>query len=276
VLVAAGIGAALLNYLVLLPSLSPTGELLYTGRYDRFGEGLAGVAWGVLTRPGDVASALGTFSQLEYLAAMLLPLFLCLLAPEVLALAGPITLANMLSVHHYQHEIRWHYTAYLLAVVAMAAVVGTRRLVAHWPRLDGGKLAAAIVAAGLVGSLMAGPWPIGQPDPWRGWSRDPQATQRALDLIPDDAVVSADWRVANHLAHRRRIYEFPAPFREPLSAWAAPGVPLPDPADVEWVAVLPELIDDSAEVAAELARLRADPAFEVVVDDDGLVLLRRR
>jgi uncharacterized membrane protein len=275
-LVIAGIGAALLNYLVLLPSFSPTGELLYTGRYDRFGEGLAGVAWGVLTKPSEVADTLATFSQLEYLAAMLLPLGLCLLAPEVLALGVPITLANMLSVHHYQHEIRWHYTAYLLAVVAMAAAVGTRRLVAHRPHVDGGKLAVAIVAAAFVGSLVAGPWPIGQPDPWRGWSRDPAATQRALDLIPGGAVVSADWRVANHLAHRRRIYEFPAPFRPPLSAWAAPGVPLPDPAEVEWVAVLPEVVADSAEVAAEVARLRADPAFEVVVDDDGLLLLRRR
>jgi uncharacterized membrane protein len=275
-LVVAAVGAAFLNYLVLLPSLSPTGELLYTGRYDRFGDGLAGVAWGVLTKPGEVAGALGTWSQLEYLAAMLLPLVLCLLAPEVLALGAPITLANMLSNHHYQHEIRWHYSAYLVAVVALAAVVGTRRLVAHRPTLDGGKLAAAIVAAALAGSLVAGPWPIGQPDPWRGWSRDPEATQRALELLPPDAVVSADWRVANHLAHRPRIYEFPAPFRLPLSAWAAPGIPLPDPAEVEWVAVLPELMDSSAEVAAEVARLRADPAFEVVVADDGLLLLHRR
>ena len=124
---ALAVGAFLLNTLVLLPMFSPTGELIYTGRYAQFGEGLGGALVGMVTNPGKVVAELATIDRLGYLAGMLLPLATCLFAPELLAVGLPITLANLLSIHVYQHELKWHYTSYLIAVVAMAAVVGARR-----------------------------------------------------------------------------------------------------------------------------------------------------
>jgi Predicted membrane protein (DUF2079) len=271
-----GLAAAAVNFAVLLPHFSPTGDLLYNDRYARFGDGLLGIAAGVVTKPGAVLEVLGTADQAAYLATMLLPLAVSLLAPEVLAIAGPVTLANMLSAHTYQHQVEYHYTAYLLAVTAVASAVGARRLARWLPRMDGRALAAGVVACALVGSLVAGPWPLGRRDPWRGWAGDPAAVDRALERIPSGDVVSADWWIGSHLAHRRTVYEFPGPFERPLSAWAAPGVPLPSPDTVEWVAVLRRVADDSDEVAAVLETLRADPRFEVLVDDDDLVLLHRR
>jgi uncharacterized membrane protein len=271
-----GLVAAALSFAVLLPHFSPTGELLYNNRYARFGEGPLGIAVGMFTNPTEVLDVLWAGDQLTYLLAMLVPLALCLLAPDVLAIAGPVTLANMLSAHTYQHQIRYHYTAYLLAVAAVAAAVGARRLVTRWPAVDVRAAAVGAVALAVAGSLAVGPWPLGQRDPWRGWASDPGAVRGALARIPGDAVVSADWYLGTHLAHRRTVYEFPGPFQRPLSAWAAPGVPLPEPATVEWVAVLRRIADDSDEVAAVLDRLRADPRFEVVIDDEHVALLRRR
>ena len=93
----------------------------------------------MVTNPGKVAAELATIDRLGYLAGMLLPLATCLFAPELLAVGLPITLANMLSIHVYQHELKWHYTSYLLAVVAMAAVVGARRIVTRRPDIPIGR-----------------------------------------------------------------------------------------------------------------------------------------
>src|SRR5690606_39310315 len=54
-----------------------------------------------------------------YLVGMLLPGALALAAPRFLLIGLPITLANFLTAHTYQHEIMWHYTAYLLGVLAV-------------------------------------------------------------------------------------------------------------------------------------------------------------
>ncbi|MFP4554563.1 MAG: DUF2079 domain-containing protein, partial [Actinomycetota bacterium] len=101
---------AAVNLLVVLPGLSPTGELIYSGRLD-----------------GPWTSRL-TMSRLSYLAVVLVPAATSLAAPRLLAVAGPAAFLNLWSSFPYQHEIRWHYTAYLLGVLAMAAPVGMKRL----------------------------------------------------------------------------------------------------------------------------------------------------
>ena len=175
----------------------------------------------------------------------------------------PITLANMLSIHLYQHELKWHYTSYLLAVVAMAAVVGARRIVARRPDIPPGALAVAVVCLAVAGSVAAGPWPGAAGTQWEGWAPDPGPVDAVLDTIPDDAVVVADWALGSHLSQRSTVYEFPVPFEQSFSAWAVPEAPLPPEEDVEYVAVL-ESIAREANVAPILDELRADPDFEVI------------
>jgi uncharacterized membrane protein len=271
---ALAVGAFLLNTLVLLPMFSPTGELIYTGRYAQFGEGLGGALVGMVTNPGKVVAELATIDRLGYLAGMLLPLATCLFAPELLAVGLPITLANLLSIHVYQHELKWHYTSYLIAVVAMAAVVGARRILHRRPDIPAGALSMAIVCFAVAGSVAAGPWPGATGTQWQGWAADPGPVDAVLDTIPDDAVVMADWAIGPHLSHRTTIYEFPVPFHPAFSNWAVPGVPLPPTEEVEYVAVL-ESISRLVDVAPILDKLRADPDFEVIAESP-VVLLRRR
>ena len=72
-------GITALSLLVVLPGNSPTGELIYTGRYFS----------------GD---PIFTTSRLVYLGAMILPGFLALAAPRFLLIGLPITVADMLTL----------------------------------------------------------------------------------------------------------------------------------------------------------------------------------
>src|SRR5665811_2412509 len=206
-MVIVGVAAFAFNVLVLLPHFSPTGELIYTSRYSQFGDTLTTAIGGMLTSPGQVFTILTAPDRLLYVAAMVGPLALALLAPELLLVGVPITMANLLSRHGYQASIKYHYTAYLLVVVALAAVRGAARLkdarqTKSVNRFRPAVVVVAVVLAGILGGALAGPWPInGSGNSWAGWSDEPDAVRAALVLIPDEAVVSADWVIAPHLTH---------------------------------------------------------------------------
>jgi len=85
---------------------------------------------------------------------------------------------------------------------------------------------------------------------------------RALELIPDDAVVSTSNSLGAHLSARRRVL----------------SIPRLD--DAAWVAVdetSPGFADRIAPVAyaRALARLRRDPRFRLVFEEDGVLIFRR-
>ena len=149
VMATVAVAAFALNFLVLLPAFSPTGEVLYTGRYTEYGTSAFGIIGGVATSPGTVLSDVTRSDSLAYLRDMVLTAPTSLAAPLILLIGLPITMANALSTHFYQIDIRYHYTIYLLTVVGIAALFGARWLQARASR-----------AAYRAGS-------------WRGWSWRP-------------------------------------------------------------------------------------------------------
>ncbi len=221
-------GVAVFNFGVLLPEFSPTGELIYTGRYS--------------FNPIDWITA----SRFEYLAAMLLPLPIVFRAPLLLAVAGPITAANLASGFTYQHEIRWHYTVYLLGVMAAAAPVGMAKLVERWgPDVGVGMvserrrlalpLSVLLYAIAVTSLLLLGP-DLRNEGVWGGWTTEQQdEVSAAFELIPDDAVVAASHTFAPHLAHRKEIYMLPNPWVADAWGVAPDTPPRPDPSVVEWI-----------------------------------------
>ena len=255
-----------------LPHLSPTGSLIYASRYGDFGTGLPRIAWDALTSPREVLSILVTWAKLLYLAWMILPMFLALLAPDLLLVAVPITLANLLSLHGYQSDIRFHYTAYLLAIVTLAAIRGAARI-------DRERLARflgpSVIIGGILGLLLAGPLPTNQPEsPWYGTTGDAAAINQALALVPDDATVSADWYIGPHIDHRTVVYMYPNPFvRDYWSADTAPGPPADS---VEWVVMRATTPGEyTANTLEALAIIEADSRWERVVANDAVVLYHR-
>jgi uncharacterized membrane protein len=224
----AGLAVAVqaLSLLVVLPGLSPTGELIYSGRYDLDWERLA------------------TWSRAAYIPSMVLPGVLALWAPRFLLVGLPITVANLLSTHTYQHDIKWHYTAYLLGVLAVAVPLGTARLRSRilgpdsrWSFPGGGNGIVAVgLLAAVVGMAALGP-DLNTRGGWWGGLSEQQHAELAvlLEAVPPDAVVAASWNLASRLTHRRHIYMLPNPYQPRF--WGAEGLPPShDPATIEYFA----------------------------------------
>jgi len=153
--------------------------------------------------------------RLGYLVMLVVPLAgLPLLAPEVLAVALPPVVSNLLSTNEMQYTIRAQYTAALTPILITAAVVGSRRA-AVWVEERGwspGAVLAAMAATSVIASVTFSPLP---------WSQDPFARKQFWDMnlrpavaaiaarIPPDASVSAANHVGAHLSLRNAIYPFP-------------------------------------------------------------------
>lgn len=263
IIAAAGVVFLFLAFEVLLPSFSPTGQMLYQWRYTRLGNGFFGIAAGLVLHPEVLGEALLDPARWQYLALVVLPLPLALAAPRVLLVAVPAALANLVSTHPYQYEIEYHYSTYLLIGVVLAAVIGAKH-VGDW---EGKGWRYGALALSLVAALAFVSWsPLSTP--WSQPHSHHDAAGEAIALIPPDAVVSAWNRYVPHLTHRTTIYEFPNPW-ERLN-YSAPGLPLPDPASVEWV------LARHGEKQNVTDELLASGDWEVVYDQDPVLLLRRR
>ena len=274
--IAAGMGllVALLNFQVLLPHFSPTGELLYADRYAQWGDGFLGILWGVISRPFRVVDEFFEADRIRYLAQMLLPLPAALLAPAVLLVAVPITAANLFTTFFYQYDIKYHYSVYLAAIVGIAAVAGVARLARRRAHLVP-PATVMVLAAALVGNIIASPSPIGLSDQgyWPDGAAERRAIEAALDAIPADAAVSAEATIAAHLSQRRSIYEFPSPFiRWKWGTLDGPD-PDPDPDDVDWIVARPSFLGDWRHI---IDPLLASSGWETVIRSDAVVVLRRR
>ena len=72
-----------------------------------------------------------------------------------------------------------------------------------------------LAAVTLSTAYLWAPLPWGRTALYYGDTQNVYATsaRELLDLIPDDAVVSANYRLTPHLAYRQEIYQFPVPFR---------------------------------------------------------------
>jgi uncharacterized membrane protein len=270
--VVAGLGMLVLNFGALLPRFSPTGELIYTGRYGRFGDSLPEIAWGLITNPLEVAEEAAANGGIEYLAAVFLPFLVALAAPTLLLVTVPTLLANLLSAHHYQADVRYHYTAYLIPVVALAAVAGMRRLQTLQRARPWMLLTGTLVVA-VAGAMITGPWGLGESTPWRGRVGDADLVTEALEVVPADAKVTADSAVLTHMAQRTTAYLFPNPVRR--LNWSAPGEPGPPAGDFDWAVVRPDQRQDDDLYRAAYVELIESGDFEIVVENAEVTVLRR-
>lgn len=265
VVAAAGVVGFLVDFLWVLPRLSPTGELLYSDRYAYLGDGPIRAAIGILTRPGAALSAIAEPRDLVYVAILVLSLPLVLLAPRVLLVAAPAVVANVLSLHTYQADVRYHYTVYPLAALAVAAAFGAARLSSWQRRL---RPAVVVVALALAASQAAGPFPGGPA--WPRPAPEQAYLAEAVALVPPDATVAAHYGAVPHLSRREVVYLFPNPWRR--LDYGYPGGPMPDPQTVEWVVARRD-VPVEAEV---LDDLEASEEFTTLYDRYPVVVLRRR
>jgi uncharacterized membrane protein len=227
----------------------------FFGRYDAIGGSPLGILETAVTDPFALLRAVTEGRDLTYLLQLSLPLVgLFLAAPLLLIPALPELAANLLSGTETQTSIELHYTAAIVPFLVVGAIFGAAR----FPRLLPLLLAASVAGAIFLGPLWSGE--LG-PDPV---SEHDRVAARALDLIPPNAPVTATNGLGAHLSARRRVFSFPV-IRE-----------------AEWVAVdlrNPSYLDrgsTSSTTAVPLAQLIQSGRWTRVLDEDGIVVLRRR
>jgi uncharacterized membrane protein len=262
----AGAAWAAVAIAVVIPHYNAGAESDFYGRYSEVGGSAGGILKTALTHPLRIAEAAFSARDFHYLLQLVAPLAaLCLLAPLVLVAALPELAINLLSSTTTQTSIHFHYTAGLIPPLVIGAIFGAKRL-SRWTV----PVAAGIVVAAIAGNYRLGPIP--------GWRHLPggqtfQATaarvtvhdriaDRALRLIPGNAVVSATNTLGAHLSARGRVLSFPFI------------------GDATWVAAdetQPGYADRYAPVptATQLAALRRNPEWQLVFEEDGILVFRR-
>ncbi|MBA2332870.1 MAG: DUF2079 domain-containing protein, partial [Actinobacteria bacterium] len=270
IIAAAGTGVAVVAIGLVIPHFAPTGSSPFEGRYRAVGGSPLGIVETTFTDPLRILEQAFDDHGVPYLIELLLPLLaLPLFAPLAALTALPELAANLLSSTRTQTSIHFHYTAAAIPGLIVAAVLGAARLRERRGRLR--TLVTAVVVAGIAANYALGAIPV-----WRAFpggeslgSREHEVTahdgvaERALRLIPDDAVVSATNSLGGHLSERRRVLSFPV---FDGATWIAADETRPGYAD--RIAPLA--------TSERLRRLRLDPRWRIVFDEDGIVLFRRR
>ncbi len=250
----AGTALAAFFLAVVIPHFREGDPPAFYERYDAVGGSPGGIVKTAFTDPLVLVQAVTEARDLEYLLQLSLPLAaLFLAAPLMLLPALPELAANLLSEVPTQTSIEFHYTAPIAPFLVAGAILG----VARAPRL-----VPVVLIASLVGAVVLGPLWAGELRPDRISEHD-RIAARAVDLIPSGAPASSTNGLGAHLSARRRIFSFPV-IRE--SEWVA--------VDLRRASYLDRRSAPST-TAVPLGRLLASGAWETVLAEDGIFVLRR-
>jgi uncharacterized membrane protein len=259
---------------LLLPAVSGE-QAFYNLFFGDLGASPAEIAWNAVVHPTRLLDRLLDASALRYAVLMVLPFGLVpVAAPLVAAVALPSALVNVLSVVGDHRSITYHYSAMVLAGLALATVEGVRRATVRLaPRRA---LAGLVATSALAATVLYGPSPLGVQYREGWWPLDPDprhdAKRQALATVPPDAPVSATYNLVPHLTHRRVIYEWPVPFglRE-AREWGVAGEGFPPAVPARWIVLDRQALHGSGPIAEDLL---ATGRYVVVFDRDDVLVAR--
>jgi hypothetical protein len=157
----------------------------------------------------------------------------------------------------------------LIPPLFIASVLGAATLVRRRPKVKRW-LAPGIVVLALLSNYWLGAMPIWASIPGgNAYQRKAthvtahdRITDRAVGLVPDDAVVSATNALGAHLSARRRILSFP---RLDDATWVA--VDETNGSYLDGTAPLP--------METDVMALRRNPAWRLVFEQDGVLVFRK-
>jgi len=89
--------------------------------------------------------------------------------------------------------------------------------------------------------------------------------------VPSQASASVAYNMDTHMTHRPAVYEFPVPWCN--INWGVHGEHLDDPADVQYLVLERDLIEDPRDVALLSDLLSGE--FTVVWEDEGILVAKR-
>jgi uncharacterized membrane protein len=246
--------------------------------------GVRGVIDTTITNPTQLFEHLRSDDRPWYLVQMTAP-FAWLFArlPDVALISGLVLFTNVLSTFWYQYQIDYHYSLIAVPALAIGTVYAIGAMCDRVVRVRGRSLGVrsrplslgVLAAATLLTAYLWAPMPWGRTPMYYGDTDNVYATsaRELFEQIPDDAVVSANYRLTPHLAYRGEIYQFPVPFRVLLYGpnTSMEGERLEDRSErVEFV-MLP--VDRDRELTADW--LAVDDAFDEIARNGIWVLYER-
>jgi uncharacterized membrane protein len=270
-IVLAGTTVAVVATTVVVPHFAPGGGSPFAGRYAAVGGSPGGIAETLFTSPWTLLGEATEARDLRYLLDLLVPLAgLPVLAPGAALVAAPELAANLLSGTTTQTSVHFHYTAAAIPALLVATIfaAGRVRRRTGWRR---DSLPRLLVCLGVIAGVVYGPNPLWSHVPFgedlaahdHAVTAHDRIADRALRRIPTGVAVSATNTLGAHLSERRRVFSFPV-LRD--ARWVA--------IDTRRLSYFDHAIGGPRAEQA-LARLRAQPGWTVVLDADGILVLRR-
>jgi uncharacterized membrane protein len=209
--------------------------------------------------------------RLTYYRQMLAPVaFMPLVAIPILLIGGPQVLVNVVSGHPYTHDIKYHYSAIVVASVFLATV----EAIAWIGRTAGARrfFVGLVAATALASNVAWSPSPLGVKYHSGIWAK-PQAKHAAVNAalarVPSSAGVSATYYIVPHLTHRVHIYEFPNPWV--VTNWGVRGEHPPKKSNADYLVVDTALLGDKQPLYQQLTTTD----FQKIFDRDGIVVAKR-
>lgn len=256
---------------VVIPHFNSGEQSLFLDRYEEVGGSVSGILETVVTDPGKVIGVALSGSKIWYLPALLAPLIMLpIAAPFALLLASPEVAANLLSSQEAQSSYRYHYVAPIVPFIFLAGVLGARRVGRRIGR------AARFAPVALILAALVSGWLMG-PLPW--WSKLPlgsgykadtyypdghdRVAERAIELVPDGATVSATNQLGAHLSERESVLVFP-------------HVEGADYVVVDEVNPSYGEARGTSDQAAAVVSLRRDRRYRLIFAEDGVLVFKAR
>jgi hypothetical protein len=273
---AAGVGWYVLATQVVMPAFNHGQPPFYVQEFfPEFGTSAGAVVLGVVGDPVHTWSILTEHARLSYYWRLLAPTgFLALLGLPFLVIAGPQLGANALSSLATTYDARFHYSVVPLVGLS-AGTVHALATLRRWHRHALHVGLAVLALSALWTHHQWSPSPAGRAyrsGVWVGPSARHPAFERALAQVPADAGLATNYFVVPHATHRSRIYEWPNPWIP--GNWGIANRDPDDPAGVDYL-VLDLVVDQEPLLRTRLTG-GPDAEFEVVSDDLGVVVARRR
>ncbi|MFE2176858.1 DUF2079 domain-containing protein [Kitasatospora sp. NPDC059462] len=252
-----GIGASLLELLVLLPAMSPGGSFAY---WDNLSGGSGGRS--LLTLPLDLVTP---GEKVTTVLLLLAPTVLLAARSPLMIVALPTLGWRLLSNNPAYWGTNYHYSAVLMPIVFAAFVDVLVKARERSGVLPGWLVRAAPAASAVVTLALLPGFAFGQLltlNLWRTPARV-EAARSVLAAVPDDARVAASNRLVPQLTDRCEVIVFGWPQKWSTAEWIVVDEDRP----MGW----PLSPDEERQ---ELATVRRS-GYQVVRSDYGITLLRR-
>jgi uncharacterized membrane protein len=206
----------------------------------------------------------------------------------VAMISALVLFTNILSTFGYQYQIDFHYSLIAVPALAIGTVYAVGVMRDHTLMIPGAMIRGrrllvptrhvamvVLATASITAAYLWAPMPLGRTPSWYGNPEGTfaQSARELFDEIPADAVVSAQYQLTPHLAHREQIYQFPVPFRVVLYGpdSSMEGRRLDDRAEQVDVVMLPVARDDR--LVADWTAIEA--AFTEIGRNEAWVLYER-